>query len=207
LKTALEECQKKIEVASEAAVVTRQMGTTLTMAYILWPRLYVVHAGDSRCYLLRGSRLEQITTDHTVAQQLVERGALSPQEAKESRWSSVLWNCIGGGSHDLSPDVYKATLHLGDTLLLCSDGLTRPVGDEEIRQALQQDGSAEAICRRLVDAANAKGGPDNITVAVARFRDTAEAEAQAHEEAKAELATTQARPARLEAEPATVVGS
>ena len=74
------------------------MGTTLTMAYVCWPLLYVVHVGDSRCYLLRGSRLRQITHDHTVAQQLVEEGVLSESDVEGSRWSHVLWNVVGGGS-------------------------------------------------------------------------------------------------------------
>src|SRR5262249_4474144 len=93
LKAALKACQESIEEAADMIDGPQRMGTTVTMAYILWPRLYVVHAGDSRCYLQRGAKLEQITTDHTVAQQLVESGALSPEEAQDSRWSKVLWNC------------------------------------------------------------------------------------------------------------------
>jgi len=170
LKTALEECQRRIEAVSAANATERNMGTTLTMAYILWPRLYVVHAGDSRCYLCRDGRLEQVTTDHTIAQQLVESGALSAQEAQTSRWSHVLWNCIGGGSHELVPEVYKAALQLGDSLLLCSDGLSSCVPDKQILDLLEQGDSAEACCRKLVDAANAQGGRDNITVVVAHFR-------------------------------------
>src|SRR5262245_1352107 len=119
LKTALEECQRRVGAAAEQSNL-RRMGTTLTMAYILWPRLYVVHAGDSRCYLFRGGRGHQITRDHTVEQQMVERGILSPEEAETSRWSHALWNCIGGGSQEINPDVYKATLQPVDTLLLCT---------------------------------------------------------------------------------------
>src|SRR5262249_46734818 len=74
LQTALARCQDRIEAAAKAEPSRYGMGTTLTMAYLIWPRLYVVHAGDSRCYLLRGGRLEQITTDHTLAQKMVESG-------------------------------------------------------------------------------------------------------------------------------------
>jgi len=183
LRAALEECEQRVEAAAAARPEFRGMGTTLTLAYLLWPRLYVVHAGDSRCYLLRGSRLEQITRDHTVAQKLVERGDLTAKEAEESRWSHVLWNCIGGGSGELNPDVYKATLRLGDTLLLCTDGLTARLSDAEIREVLQRKASAEETCRQLVDAANARGGPDNITVVVAHFRDIQEQTVQAHGQA------------------------
>jgi protein phosphatase len=178
LRGALEECQKRIEAAAAADSGRRNMGTTLTMCYLLWPRLYVVHAGDSRCYLHRGDRLQQITRDHTVAQQLIDKGVLNPAEAEESRWSHVLWNCIGGGTHELNPDVSKATLQLGDTLLLCTDGLSKVVPDEEIRKTLAQRSSAEETCRRLVELANAHGGPDNVTAVVAHFRDVKEAVAQ-----------------------------
>jgi serine/threonine protein phosphatase PrpC len=178
LKIALETAQQSIETAAKASIERRGMGTTLTMAYVIWPRLYVVHAGDSRGYLFRQAKLEQITTDHTMAQQLVERGALTPQEAQESRWSHVLWNCLGGGTHELKPEVYKATLALGDTLLVCSDGLTGRVSNEDIIEQLGRDHSAEETCRRLVSAANAAGGKDNITVVVARFREARQHESQ-----------------------------
>lgn len=181
LKSALEACQEQVESAGAAEPRQRKMGTTLTLAYLLWPRLYVVHAGDSRCYLLRQGRLEQITRDHTVAQQLVDQGALAPEEAEGSRWSHVLWNCIGGGSHDLNPDVYKASLEVGDTLLLCSDGLSKVVEPAKIREVLARPGSAEAACQELVRMANAEGGPDNITVVVAHFREPHIAAQQAQE--------------------------
>jgi len=184
LTAALEACQKSIEAEVSAHAERQGMGTTLTMAYILWPRLYVVHAGDSRCYLLRGPRLEQVTKDQTVAQQLVEGGVLEAEHAGESRWSHVLWNCIGGGSHELSPEVYKATLLLGDTLLLCTDGLTARLQDAQIRDLLRQDRSAEETCRLLVHAANEAGGPDNVTAVVARFREARVQDGVAHEQAE-----------------------
>jgi protein phosphatase len=131
----------------------------------------VVHAGDSRCYLLRGARLHRITRDHTIAQQLVDRGTLTAEQAAESRWSHVIWNCIGGGKHELNPDVSKATLEPGDVLMLCTDGLSKSVPDSRIAEVLAGAGVAESA-RRLVDEANAAGGSDNVTVVVARFRDT-----------------------------------
>jgi protein phosphatase len=170
LEAALKRCQDSIAKAAHAGY--EGMGTTLTMAYIAWPRLYVVHAGDSRCYLQRGARLEQITRDHTMAQKLVEAGALDADEAKESRWSHVLWNCLGGGTDRLEPEAYKTTLQLGDTLLLCSDGLSGALGNAQILTALRQDLAARETCELLVRAANQAGGKDNITVVVARFRDS-----------------------------------
>jgi protein phosphatase len=168
LRHALEECQRNVKEAQAADPDRGKMGTTLTMAYVFWPRLYVVHAGDTRAYLLRGEKLHQITTDHTFARKLVEAGHLTPEQAEQSRWSHVLYNCIGGGRDDLTPDVYKATLHPGDVLLLCTDGVTRHVTDDRIA-AILQGGTAEAATKRLVAEANAGGGTDNITAVVARF--------------------------------------
>jgi protein phosphatase len=183
LRSALEQCQKRIEDAASIDPQRARMGTTLTMAYLLWPRLYVVHAGDSRCCLLRGGRLEQVTRDHTVAQRMVDQGVLQPDEAEGSRWSHVLYNCIGGGNHDLNPDVYKATLQVGDSLLLCTDGLSKVVPDAQVHDLLGKKAGAEETCRRLVAQANDLGGPDNVTVVVAHFLDAEQAAAQAQEQA------------------------
>lgn len=146
-----------------------RMGTTVTIAYVLWPRLYLVHAGDSRCYLLRDSQLRQLTTDHTLAQQLIESGALSLEDAANSRWRHVLWNCVGGGDHVVQPEVSKVFLRNGDSIMLCSDGLTNMVDEGVIISVLQSSDSSKSAVRELVDRANQNGGRDNTTVVVARF--------------------------------------
>jgi protein phosphatase len=164
-------CQEKIHAAAAAAPERAGMGTTLTMAYTLWPRAYVVHVGDSRCYLFRNKQLEQITRDHTVAQQLVEAGRLQPDEVESSRYSSVLWNALGGGSTEVSPEVYKMRLQPGDTMLLCTDGLTKHVDDARLLDLLTEEASNEEVAEKLVDAANSAGGTDNITAVMAWFGD------------------------------------
>jgi serine/threonine protein phosphatase PrpC len=170
MKSALETCQQNVNRAAQNDTSRFQMGTTLTMAYVLWPRLYVVHAGDSRCYLFRGPDLEQITRDHTIAQQMVDRDVVSAEKSEQARWSHVLWNAVGGGSEEISPEVYQAELQTGDTLLLCSDGLTRHVDDERIANHLMvQQSNVQEAARHLVGLANQEGGEDNITVVVARF--------------------------------------
>ena len=196
LTAALETCQESIQAESEASPKRAGMGTTLTMAYTLWPRFYVVHVGDSRCYVLRKSRLKQITTDHTLAQEMVDRGALRPAQAEESPLSSVLWNTIGGKSTELTTDVYKGELQVGDTMLLCTDGLTRHVTDDEITKVLRKAKSAEEACRTLVNAANEGGGSDNITVVAARYR---EAEPEAAAEATASVEEKDVLQSTLEA--------
>jgi protein phosphatase len=188
LKATLERCQQSIVAESESVPERRKMGTTLTMAYVIWPRVYVVHAGDSRCYLFRDSKLWQITRDHTMAQEFVDAGVLSEKEAEQSRWSHTLWNSIGGAD-DVQPEVYKAELSMGDALLLCSDGLTKHVDDEQIEEWLARSETAEIACRQLVETANQAGGSDNITVVVARFQEFNEEQTLAAEDKFASDAT------------------
>ena len=142
------------------------MGTTLTIAFVLWPKLYIAHVGDTRCYLLRSGKLERLTTDHTLAQQLAEvsREPVDPS----SHLHHVLWNCLGGSDDLPRPEVGRRDLVLGDVLLLCSDGLTKHLDDARIAQLLGANASCEARARNLVDLANRGGGTDNITALVAQ---------------------------------------
>jgi protein phosphatase len=166
---AVKACQQTVaDAASESSY--QRMGTTLTMAYVLWPRAYVVHAGDSRCYLHRGGQLTRMTTDHTIAQRALDEGIMTEEEVKSSVLVNTLWNCIGGGANGVNPDVYNATLHPADELLLCTDGLTRKVPDESISAILTRSSTPAVAVNELVTAANEAGGEDNITVIVARVR-------------------------------------
>jgi len=172
LVSSLERCRENMLAEVEARPHLKGMGTTLTMAYLLWPRLYVVHAGHSRCYVSRDGELKLVTEDHTVAQQLVDNGAIEDLKEKRSRWSSVVWNVIT--SEDLpepSPQVYKVRLDKGDTVLLCTDGLVRHVSDDEIGKIIAEDASAEEITEKLILAANDDGGSDNITAILIRISD------------------------------------
>ncbi len=145
-----------------------RMGTTVTMAYVIWPRLFVVHAGDSRCYLLRDGTLKQLTTDHTIAQQLIDSGGMSPDDEALKSWRHVLWNCVGGGDQRVRPEAMRCRLQYDDVLLLCSDGLTGMVDDAQIAKTIAKANSSELATRRLIDAANQAGGQDNISVVVCR---------------------------------------
>jgi PPM family protein phosphatase len=142
------------------------MGTTLTMAFVLWPNLYIAHVGDTRCYLLRSGQLQRLTTDHTVAQQIAEISA-KPVEAS-SHLHHVLWNCLGGSDEQPRPEVARRELKLGDVLLLCSDGLTKHLDDQRINQVLGAGGACAARAAKLVELANQAGGSDNITALVAQ---------------------------------------
>jgi serine/threonine protein phosphatase PrpC len=162
LRKILEQCQTQIDADVAENPSRSGMGTTMTMAYVIWPRLYVVHVGDARCYLFRNGRLQQLTKDHTV-------NAPLPGAGEESPVRRVLWNVVGGQTPEVWPDVSKATLQEGDSLLLATDGLTREVPDAGISEILSGAASAAAACTELVEAANQAGGRDNITVVVARF--------------------------------------
>ena len=162
LKKILEKCQTKIEADVSLHPSRSGMGTTLTMAYVIWPDLYVVHVGDARAYLFRKGQLTQITKDHTLANALGS-AVTAPRIRK------VLWNVIGGSSSELRPDVYHLTLEAEDMLLLATDGLSRHLSDERIGVLLRAAPSAKSGCSSLIDETNAAGGKDNVTTVLARF--------------------------------------
>lgn len=170
LKGLLHQAHDRILTASEIDESQKGMGTTLTMAYIIWPKMYVVHAGDSRCYLIRDNVCEQITTDHTLAHQLVEAGGLKPEEEADSRWGNVLWNVLGGhGKNELTAEVRLIELEPGDTVMLCSDGLSRYLSAAAIADVFAETTEdLHSVCHHLVGLANGAGGEDNVTVVVAK---------------------------------------
>lgn len=171
LKGALKQCEAELSVEANVHPSDAGMGTTLTMSYIIWPRMYVLHVGDSRCYLNRGGRLQQVTRDHTVRQQLIEAGVQNSDDASEgSLWADTLWNSVQAGS-EATPDVLRVDLELGDTLLLCTDGLTKHLDDAAIQSVLGTNDRAEVQCRTLIQRAVEHGGSDNITAIVARVLD------------------------------------
>jgi protein phosphatase len=146
---------------------TPHMGTTLTVALVLWPALYVAHVGDTRCYLLQGGTLWRLTTDHNLAQRLADE---SPHSVDPPEYlQSILWNSLGATNELPVPEVAKKQLEPGATLLLCSDGLNKHVSDDEIKRVLEAPQSCAARCARLVELANAGGGSDNVTVVVAQL--------------------------------------
>jgi protein phosphatase len=146
------------------------MGTTLTLAYSLNDVLFVAHVGDSRCYLCRQGLLYRLTRDHTLVEEMVRAGTLAPEEAAQHCWRHVITNTVGGDSASLQVEVHKLQLEGGDRMLLCSDGLTEMLPDQEISRILQAEAEPEQACRRLVAGANEAGGKDNITAVVVHFR-------------------------------------
>lgn len=148
------------------------MATTVTMAFVLGTRAWILHAGDSRAYLLRRGEAIRLTKDQTVAQVLVDSGVLDADAAENSRLKHILASAVGGSDAHL-PDVlsYRVTLEPGDALVLCTDGLNKHVADEKLAEVVAGAPSASDACRKLVDLALEDGGSDNVTVVVGRLLD------------------------------------
>lgn len=151
------------------------MGTTVVAALVRGQSLVVGHVGDSRAYLVRGATIHRLTADHSWVAEQVRRGELTEEEAAASAFRNILTRSVGVNEQvepDLSPPL---TLEPGDILLLCSDGLHSVVNDATIARMVQA-GEPDETARRLIDLANERGGPDNITVVVARLADAPQAE-------------------------------
>ena len=148
----------------------RGMGTTLTATMLEGPRLHVAHVGDSRAYLLRNGSFSQLTDDHTLVQHLVDEGQITREEAAHHPQRSIITRAIGV-SNEVDVDSMTLDLEPGDQVLLCSDGLTGVIEDEQIAEELVRGESTEETLRRLIDLANEGGGPDNITTILLRASD------------------------------------
>lgn len=137
-----------------------EMGSTITLAYIVWPVLYIAHVGDTRAYVLRGGKLKQITRDHTVGQRLHEQAPLEPSS---EYWRHVLWNSLGATENVAQAEVTKTVLEPHDRWLLCSDGLYSALSSEELASIMLSHGEAKRCAAALVKAALEKGATDNVT--------------------------------------------
>lgn len=154
------------------------MGTTFTGALLSGSALGVVHVGDSRAYLWRGGELSQLTEDHSVVAELVRRGSLTPEEAEVHPHRNVITRALGAESR-VQPDVVTHPLADGDVVLLCSDGLSTYVRDEDIAEVLAGAPDLDAAAAALVERANRAGGADNVTVVLARVAEAGEGAAGA----------------------------
>jgi len=142
------------------------VATTLTVFLGVWPWVYVLQVGDSRYYILRDGELTQVTRDQTMAEELITSGVLTRTQAFRTRWASVLSSSIGG--QQTAPVVTRIPSDTRTIHLMCSDGLTKHVPDERIRERLQTMTSAQQVCEALLEDALEGGGTDNITIIVGR---------------------------------------
>ena len=146
------------------------MGTTLTCAHALGSNVIIAHVGDSRAYHFRGGKVQQVTRDQTLAQELMDAGMPAQDPL---RFRHILTNCLGGDAREVRTEVYHLRLQDGDGLLLCTDGLSDLLDDREIAQVLDIYATAQGACDRLVRMALDRGGRDNITVILGPFRGAA----------------------------------
>jgi PPM family protein phosphatase len=169
LRDAVVEANATVSQLADDEPLYRGMGTTLTAVMVEGRRLHIAHVGDSRAYLLRDGQFNQLTDDHTLVQHLIDEGQITKEEAASHPQRSIITRAIGV-ARDVDVDSMTLDLQPGDQILLCSDGLTGVVSDEDIRDALSRDDDDEdTIIASLIDKANAGGGPDNITVVLLRY--------------------------------------
>jgi serine/threonine protein phosphatase PrpC len=169
LRAAALEAHETVRSAAEEHPGEQGMATTLSLGIVVWPWLYVVQVGDSRCYVYQDGTLRQVTRDQTFAEEMVARGVFSREDASASPLAHVLSSAIGAS--EALPEVTRVDVRArGCVILVCTDGLTKHVTDAEIADHLGRMTSAEQACRALLELALDRGGTDNITIVVGRAR-------------------------------------
>jgi protein phosphatase len=163
LTTAIKRANERIIRSVQNRPELKGMGTTVVSALFAAERATVVHVGDSRCYRLRRGELVRLTEDHSWVQEQVIAGILTPEEATSHPLKNVVTRALGGAPNVL-PELQEVPFEAGDSFLLCSDGLTGMMTDDEVRAIVAGEGPAETRVNALVDLANSRGGIDNITV-------------------------------------------
>jgi len=168
MKEAVELANQKIYGYAKEHPEVRGMGTTVTAAGVNGHDLYLAQIGDSRAYLVRNGEAIQLTKDQSLMQRLVDAGELTEEEAEQSERRNIILQALGPDPR-VKVDLTRQTLSRGDTLIICSDGLSGLVRREEFPAIVAANAELSDLCGALIDLANERGGPDNITVVAARF--------------------------------------
>jgi len=164
VESLIQEANRRVHERSNADPSTSGMGTTMTVAIVEGSTVTIGHVGDSRAYLVRDGRLEQLTEDHSLVNELMKSGKLTPEEAVVHPQRSVITRAVGTDP-DVDVDSFTLDAQSGDVFLLCSDGLTDMVGDDDILEVAERyNPDLDRVTKSLVSAANRVGGEDNITV-------------------------------------------
>ncbi len=166
---ALDEANQAIIEAGRHQPTRKKMGTTAVLAFQQKDQVYVAGVGDSRAYLIRANRVEQLTIDHTVADALKRNGTLTDKQAQESPWRNVLYKFLGCTEVSEATSVRPLTPHDGDVLVLATDGLTNHVSDDDLREGARQFHDPQHWADHLVDLALKRGSRDNVTCVVVYF--------------------------------------
>ena len=174
VKQAIEKANKEIFNMTQAKASLASAGTTITLGLRVNNHLYLGHVGDSRCYLIRGGKIDQLTRDHSVVGDLLRRGKITIEQAKNHPDRGKIYRCLGSAA-TVSIDTLEnagrsdsLALQNGDRLVFCTDGLINDVSDDDIMELVGKGADATSICHSLVHLANARGGDDNITVIVVK---------------------------------------
>lgn len=169
LVAAVEQASRLIRDRAESDLALSGMGTTATAVGVLDGILYLAQVGDSRAYLIRGAEGTQLTRDQSVVQTMREAGTLTEEEAQNSPHTNLILQALGT-SPEIEVDLTYQELRRGDVLLVCSDGLSGPVRRSEMSEIVAGTPDLAGACEALVELARSRGGPDNITAVLARFR-------------------------------------
>jgi PPM family protein phosphatase len=169
LRAAVERACRSIYQAAQGSAELQGMGTTVTAVVVGPQSAFVAHVGDSRCYLVRGGDIFQVSEDHSLVNEQLKAGAITPEEARTSRFRNIITRSVGF-EEQVAVDLLGLDLDRGDRLVVCCDGLSNLVEDQEIREIVSTSTLEEAP-RKLVDLANDRGGDDNITVIVLHVED------------------------------------
>ncbi len=168
LRTAVERACLAIFTTAQEDPRLSGMGTTVISLVVRDNLAFFAHVGDSRAYLVRGPLIQQISEDHTLVNEQIKAGMITPEEAKHSRYKNIITRSVGF-EEEVQVDVMGVVAEPGDVFLLCSDGLANMVEDRELHEVVQATGNFADIPKRLIDLANERGGDDNITVIVVQM--------------------------------------
>jgi len=168
MKEAVELANQQIYAYAREHPDVRGMGTTVTAAGVFGDELYLTQIGDSRGYLVRNGEAFQLTRDQSLTQRLVDAGELTEEEAEQSERRNIILQALGPDPR-VKVDLSRQRLRRGDLLILCSDGLSGVVKREELSRMVAESADLPSLCSALIDLANERGGPDNVTVVAARF--------------------------------------
>ena len=166
LRSNIEQLNTEIYTHSFSSNNLNGMGTTLVAALLTGDKLVVAHVGDSRAYSISNNQIIQLTEDHSWVAEQIRKGLMQPEEAEVHPWRNMISRAIGI-QKEVSVDISKFNINKGDSIILCSDGLSSMVTKDEILKILSANISPQTACENLVNMANLRGGPDNITIVVA----------------------------------------
>lgn len=168
LRTAVERACLAIFTTAQEDPRLSGMGTTVISLVVRDNQVFFAHVGDSRAYLIRGPLIQQVSEDHSLVNEQIKAGMITPEEAKHSRYKNIITRSVGF-EEEVQVDVMGVVAEPGDVFLLCSDGLANMVEDRELHEAVQACATLAEVPKRLIDLANERGGDDNITVIVVQM--------------------------------------